>query len=148
MGMLSHVMYTAQLLMCSLTLITLHPFSYSCMMLALPTCHPALLSVYTAPTCYQTVTPFLLPILPTLHTSPSAPSCYLHSTPPRLLPHAIYIPLCQLMLLNTVHIPFCFLMLPTLHLPFCSPCYLTLYTYPSAPSCYLHCTYPSVPHAI
>jgi hypothetical protein len=154
MGMLSHVMYTAHLPMCSLTLITLYP-SFSCMLLALPAYHPAVLNVYTAqlpravtlylsscsPFCLHSTLPHLLPyatytahllfcylMLSALYTSPSAPSWYLHST---LLPHDTYILLCHLMLLNTVHLPFCSLILPT------------LYTFPSAPSRYLHNNSPS-----
>jgi len=143
MGMLSHVMHTAHLLMCYPTLSTLHLSSCSCMLLALHKHHPALLSVYTAklphavtlylsscsPFClhYTSICsrklptlqlPFCSLMLPTKHTFPSAPSCYLHSTPSHLLPHATYtahLPICSLML-RILHLLVCSLMLPTLHL--------------------------------
>jgi len=92
-GMLCHVVYTAHLLICSLTLSKLDPSSYSCMLLALHTHHLALLNVYTAklphaitlyltscsPICLHSTSPHLLP-LATYTTPPSAPSCYLHYT--------------------------------------------------------------------
>jgi hypothetical protein len=114
-------------------------------------CPSALHSAYTAHLLFCSL------ILPTQHTSSSAPSCYLHSTFPLLLPHATYtahLPFCSL-ILPTLHLLTCSLMLPTLHLPFCSPCCLhytsicslMLPTFRSAPSCYLTLnTSPCVVH--
>ena len=146
--------YTAHLPICSLLLPTLHLHllphaTYTTQPLLLPhstytvhllLCFLMLPTFCSAPSCYLHYTSHSAPSC-YLHYTPSAPSCYLHSA---LLPHAIYIPLCSLMLTNTEHLPLCcpyclhrMPLLPLLHATYTT----------HLPPCYIHCTPLSTPTA-